>query len=98
MEKTAQEMEINYMKNYLSKEEVELRKRKSNLYLTVVVVIVIILLSGFFSYIKHEQSGETMDSFKSFSNNIVTSTRDSQQQNNNNPLTGESIACSMALE
>ncbi len=28
MEKTAQEMEINYMKNCLSKEEVELRKRK----------------------------------------------------------------------
>ena len=28
MEKTAQEMEINYMKNFLSKEEVELRKKK----------------------------------------------------------------------
>ena len=39
-----------------------------------------------------------MDSFKSFSNTIVTSTRDSQQQNNNNPLTGESIACSAVLK
>ena len=180
MEKTAQEMEINYMKNGLSKEEVELRKKtygpnclpekpkppgivfflheitstfslllwiasalsflayglnpeeKSNLYLAV-VVIVIILLSGFFSYIQHEQSGEIMDSFKSFSNTIVTVTRDSQQQNisaqeivkgdvvhvktgekipadfrvfviegdlqlDNSPLTGESIACSAALE
>ena len=29
MEKTAQEIEINYMKNGLSKEEVELRKKKS---------------------------------------------------------------------
>ena len=28
MEKTAQEIEINYMKNGLSKEEVELRKKK----------------------------------------------------------------------
>ena len=180
MERTAQEMEINYMKNGLSKEEVELRKKtygpnclpekpkppgivfflheitstfslllwiasalsflayglnpeeKSNLYLAV-VVIVIILLSGFFSYIQHEQSGEIMDSFKSFSNTIVTVTRDSQQQNisaqeivkgdvvhvktgekipadfrvfviegdlqlDNSPLTGESIACSAALE
>ena len=180
MEKTALEMEQNYMKNGLSKEEVELRKKtygpnslpekpkppgivfflheitstfslllwiasalsflayglnpeeKSNLYLAV-VVIVIILLSGFFSYIQHEQSGEIMDSFKSFSNTIVTVTRDSQQQNisaqeivkgdvvhvktgekipadfrvfviegdlqlDNSPLTGESIACSAALE
>ena len=126
MEKTSQKMEINYMKNGLSKEEeVELRKKsmdqivfpekpkspgsiflheisstfplllwiasslsflayglnpeeKSNLYLAVVVAIIIILLSGFFSYIQHEQSGEIMDSFKSFSNTILTSTRDSQ--------------------
>ena len=60
-------------------------EEKSNLYFAVIVFIVIILLSEFFSYIKHEQSGEIMDSFKSFSNTIVTSTRDSQQQNNNNP-------------
>lgn len=39
-----------------------------------------------------------MDSFKSFSNTIATSTRDSYQQNNNSPLTGESIAFSAALE
>ena len=124
----AQEMEINYMKNGLSKEEVELRKKtygpnclpekkktpgiilfleeitstfslllwiaaalsflaygldqeeKSNLYLAV-VVIVIVLLSGFFSYIQNAKSGEIMDSFKSFSNTIVTVTRDGTQQN-----------------
>ena len=105
---------------------------KSNLYLAV-VVIVIILLSGFFSYIQNAKSGEIMDSFKSFSNTMVTVTRDGQQQNiaaqeivkgdvvhiktgekipadfrvfridgdlqlDNSPLTGESIACSAALE
>ena len=124
----AQEMEINYMKNGLSREEVELRKKtygpnclpekkktpgiilfleeitstfslllwiaaalsflaygldqeeKSNLYLAVVVII-IVLLSGFFSYIQNAKSGEIMDSFKSFSNTIVTVTRDGSQQN-----------------
>ena len=124
----ALEMEQNYMKNGLSKEEVELRKKtygpnslpekkktpgiilfleeisstfslllwiaaalsflayglspaeKSNLYLAI-VVIVIILLSGLFSYMQNAKSGEIMDSFKSFSNTIVTVTRDSQQIN-----------------
>ena len=105
---------------------------KSNLYLAI-VVIVIILLSGLFSYMQNAKSGEIMDSFKSFSNAIVTVTRDSKQQNisaseivkgdvvhvktgekipadfrvfviegdlqlDNSPLTGESIACSAALE
>ena len=53
---------------------------KNNLYLAVVVII-IVLLSGFFSYMQNAKSGEIMDSFKSFSNTIVTVTRDSQQQN-----------------
>ena len=121
-------MEQNYLKNGLSKDEVELRKKtygpnslpekkktpgivlfleeitstfslllwvaaalsfvgyglapedQSNLYLAI-VVIVIVLLSGLFSYIQNEKSGEIMDSFKSFSNTIVTVTRDGQQQN-----------------
>ena len=40
------------------------QNEKSNLYLAV-VVIAIILLSGFFSYIQNQKSGEIMDSFKS---------------------------------
>ena len=105
---------------------------KSNLYLAI-VVIVIVLLSGLFSYIQNAKSGEIMDSFKSFSNTIVTVTRDGQQKSiaaqeivkgdvvhvktgekipadfrvfkidgdlqlDNSPLTGESIACSAAVE
>ena len=104
----------------------------SNLYLAV-VVIVIVVVSGFFSYIQNQKSGEIMDSFKSFSNTLCTVTRDGQQQNipakevvrgdvihvktgekiaadfrvfviegdlqlDNSPLTGESIACSAAVE
>ena len=56
------------------------QEEKSNLYLAV-VVIVIILLSGFFSYIQNEKSGEIMDSFKSFSNVQVTVTRKGQKEN-----------------
>ena len=105
---------------------------KSNLYLAIVVII-IVLLSGLFSYIQNAKSGEIMDSFKSFSNTMVTVTRDGEQKSvaaqeivkgdvvhvktgekipadfrvftiegdlqlDNSPLTGESIACSAALE
>ena len=108
------------------------QNEKSNLYLAV-VVIAIILLSGFFSYIQNQKSGEIMDSFKSLSNVQVTVTRNGVKENisakdvvkgdvvhiktgekipadfrvfsiegdlqlDNSPLTGESIACSAALE
>ena len=108
------------------------QNEKSNLYLAV-VVIAIVLLSGFFSYIQNQKSGEIMDSFKSLSNVQVTVTRNGVKENisakdvvkgdvvhiktgekipadfrvfsiegdlqlDNSPLTGESIACSAALE
>ena len=55
------------------------QNEKSNLYLAI-VVIVIILLSGFFSYIQNQKSGEIMDSFKSFSDVQVTVTRNGQKE------------------
>lgn len=118
MEKKGIELEESYLKNGLSKEEVELRKKTygpnalpepkktpaiilfleeisnyfsillwiaaalsfvgyglspadySNLWLAV-VIIAIILLSGLFSFIQNQKSGEIMDSFKSFSASSV---------------------------
>ena len=126
MEQKGMEMEKAYIKNGLSTEEVELRKKTygpnalpekkkepailmfvkeitsyfslllwiaaalsfvgyglapddiSNLWLAVVIII-IILLSGFFSFIQNQKSGEIMDSFKSFSVAIVRVTRDGNE-------------------
>ena len=126
MEQKGMEMEKAYLKNGLTNEEVELRKKTygpnalpekkkepailmfvkeitsyfslllwiaaalsfvgyglapediSNLWLAV-VIIVIILLSGFFSFIQNQKSGEIMDSFKSFSVAIVRVTRNGEE-------------------
>ena len=127
IEEKGGDLEREYLKNGLSKEEVELRKKTygpnslpekkktpaivlfleeitsafsillwiaaalsfvgygvapedmSNLYLGCVIII-IVLLSGLFSFLQNQKSGEIMDSFKSFNTTVVTVTRDGQQQ------------------